>query len=571
MIGISSDGDHRLLASMLYQIKHPCDYKFVQDPTHIGTKLRNRLLKSSIVLPLGNKQISLAHLKMLINSAPKLIHGLTIGDINPKDRQNYASYEKITSERVRNALSNHVVGSDGTIKYLEKCHQITSSYMQYDLMPLERVYRIFNAVFFLRIWSSWIKSSCAYKVNENFITSNCYKSIEINAMNLVSLIKQFRNENSHERFLPTLFDSQSCEKIFRHFRSMGTANYTKINFTMFELLNMVRRAEIRNEIDQYKLSDVDIVFPRTNHIIKTKVTSLPTDDEIEQITVLAKKHAIEEAEKFQLTATANDIDEFQFLTPKFSFDRDDIETEEENILQESDDDFDLIDLCAGDEISSDLLNELAMADESADENENCPYTLISNEKGVKSRVRKSALVWALSTSSQKLSNDRLNRVKSSAPKACVDMGTFLHSAHHNKRQTTHPKNEIGPKSYVQKLDIINIGDWCFFQNEKTEQILIGVILRFQYAYRKTDKEKFYAGDTVSLSYQSDINTIEALSTLYHLSQDGDLNGFPNNHINLNLSNYIATLVEIIPTFENDQIFFNSTDLVIVKENLKRIQ
>lgn len=190
---------------------------------------------------------------MLIKRCPKLIHGLTISDIDPKDRQNYSSYEKITSIRVRNALSEHVVGSEATVKYLEKCDQITSSFMQDDLMPLERVYRIFNAVFFFRIWSSWLKSSHAYKTDENFITSNCYKCIEINAMNLIiiSLMKQFRDENVHSRFLPTLFGSQTCENMFRHFRSMGTANFTKINFTMFEILNMTRRVEIKNEIDQY--------------------------------------------------------------------------------------------------------------------------------------------------------------------------------------------------------------------------------------------------------------------------------------------------------------------------------
>lgn len=302
---------------MLYQIEQHSDYSFVQDPTHIGTKLRNRLLKPSIVLPLGNKQISLAHLKILLKRCPKLIHGLTISDIDPKDRQNYSSYEKITSIRVRNALLEHLVGSEGTVKYLEKCNQITSSFLQYDLMPLERVYRIFNAVFFFRIWRSWIKSSHAYKTDENFITSNCYKCIEINAMNLINLMKQFRNENADDRFLPTLFGSQTCEKMFRHFRSMGTANFTKINFTMFELLNMTRRVEIKNEIDQYKLSDVDIVFPRTTHVTKTKVTNLPTDEEIERTLVLAKENAFEEANQFQLTANSKDVDDFQFPTPKF--------------------------------------------------------------------------------------------------------------------------------------------------------------------------------------------------------------------------------------------------------------
>lgn len=170
VVGISSDGDHRLLASMLYQINQRVHYKFVQDMTHVATKLRNRGLKTSIVLPLGNKQISFAHLKILLNSTvPKSIHGLTISDIDPKDRQNYRSFEKITSERVRNALSEYVMDSEGTVKFLEKCHQITSSFMQYDLKPLERVYRIWNAVYFLRIWRSWINSTRTSTVEERAV------------------------------------------------------------------------------------------------------------------------------------------------------------------------------------------------------------------------------------------------------------------------------------------------------------------------------------------------------------------------------------------------------------------
>lgn len=504
---------------------------------------------------------------------PKLIHGLTISDIDPKDRQNYSSYEKITSIRVRNALSEHFVGSEATVKYLEKCDQITSSFMQDDLMPLDRVYRIFNAVFFFRIWSSWLKSSHAYKTDENLITSNCYKCIEINAMNLISLMKQFRDENAHSRFLPTLFGSQTCENMFRHFRSMGTANFTKINFTMFEILNMTRHVEIKNEIDQYKLSNVDIIFPRTSHVTKTKVTNLPTDEEIEQKLALAKEHAFEEAHQFQLSVNTHDVDDFQLPTPKFRHNI--IETEEENTLQSSDDDIDLIDLSAEfctDDICSTFVDPSAVADQCTDENENSSYTLISNEKGVVNRIRKSAIVWALSTPTQKLSNDRLNRVKASAPKVFADTETSLHRIRKNTRKATaQAEKDNIPESYVQHLDIMEIGEWCFFQNRKSEPTLIGVVLGFQYAQRKTVKDKCYARDSVSFSDESTKKSIEVLCTFYHFSQSGILNSFPNNHFHLKLSMYIATLVGITPTVQNEKIFFNHADFVIVKENLEHIQ
>lgn len=571
LIGISSDGDHRLLASMIHQIEHQCEYKFVQDTIHIGTKLRNRLLKSSIVLPLGNSQISFAHLKILIKNVPKSTHGLTICDIDPKDRQNYSSFEKITSERVRRTLDERVVGSESTVMYLQKCQQITSSFMQHDLLPLERVYRMFNAVFFLRIWSSWIKSSRAYTLNENFITSNCYKSIEINAMNLISLIKLFRDENANEKFLPTLFDSQTCEKMFRHFRSMGTANYTKINFTMFELLNLTRRAEMKNEIDQYKLSDVDILFPRRKHASKTKLADLPTDEEIQKTLDLAKHHALEEASRFQLTTNLTDIDNFRFSISKFRLD--DVETEKENICPESDDDFDLIDLSAdahGDETYLDSVDHISIIDQYADDNEKNSYTLISDDKGAMSRIRKSALVWSLSAPSHKLSNDRLNRVKASAPKIYTGAQTNLHTFP-KIAQKTKAENNVTTKSYVQILDTINIGDWCFFQNNNSEQILIGVVLRFQYANRKTVKDKFYAGDSVLRPEESKANTLEALSTFYHLSENGNLNSFPENHFNLNLSNYVATLIGITPTMQNENIFFSPADFLIVNKSLNEIK
>lgn len=125
---------------------------YLQDVVHILTKLRNRLLKPSIVLPLGCKLVSVAHLKMLINDIPKEKHGLTLKDICPDDRQNYRSLEKVMEARVSNALTKYVVGSEGTIAFINICINIRSSLYDDDLPPIERILRIWQATYFLRVW-----------------------------------------------------------------------------------------------------------------------------------------------------------------------------------------------------------------------------------------------------------------------------------------------------------------------------------------------------------------------------------------------------------------------------------
>lgn len=101
MAGISFDSDSRLLRSVkintrlgrIRPIEMPSFFNsmitetaYVQDPTHIGTKLRNKILQSSILLPMENKQVSIAHLKILIEKYPKSYHGLSYNDICPESR-----------------------------------------------------------------------------------------------------------------------------------------------------------------------------------------------------------------------------------------------------------------------------------------------------------------------------------------------------------------------------------------------------------------------------------------------------------------------------------------------------
>lgn len=114
----------------------------IQDTIHIGTKLRNRLLKPSVMLPMGNTLVSVAHIKLLLNSVSKEIHGLVLTDICPLDRQNYGSLEKVIRPRVLESMEKYIVNSDATIQYLRICEQITSCFLNNELKPIERVYKI---------------------------------------------------------------------------------------------------------------------------------------------------------------------------------------------------------------------------------------------------------------------------------------------------------------------------------------------------------------------------------------------------------------------------------------------
>lgn len=129
VIGLSSDGDHRLVNVM----KSVTSFNFneiianqpnlvpncAQDTVHIGAKLRNRMLNSSVVLCMGNKVVSVVHIKLLLKLVPKEIHGLVHSDIMPEDRQNYQSLEKVMQERVLNAMKTNVTDCEGTVILLK--------------------------------------------------------------------------------------------------------------------------------------------------------------------------------------------------------------------------------------------------------------------------------------------------------------------------------------------------------------------------------------------------------------------------------------------------------------------
>ena len=77
---------------------------------------------------LGDKLVRVEHLLELIESSSKMNHNLVKSDVLPKDRQNFASCQKIPNEAVFVGLGS-IEESQATRMFLEVCFlRIGASY-----------------------------------------------------------------------------------------------------------------------------------------------------------------------------------------------------------------------------------------------------------------------------------------------------------------------------------------------------------------------------------------------------------------------------------------------------------
>lgn len=513
---------------------------FIQDTIHAGLKLRNRILKPGIILPFGNKLVSVAHLKMLINDAPKDEHSLVLKDVCTDDKQNYRALQKIMHPNVSSALSKYVINSEATIMYIKICSDVTSCFCDIELSPLERIHKIFHALILLRIWRKWIELSGTYCVRTNFVTENAYQCVEINAHNLVSIIKFFRDRQIEDLFMPTLMSSQPCEETFRTLRSMGMVNFTKINFTLLEVLHMASRVELLNNIVYFKLANSQISLPR-NKISDASRNSfkLPSDSEIIEIILKAKGEAITHAKEFGMEANGSDIDKASIKRPDI-FNSHRSRKRKNESESDSDSDYDN---------ETPILSTHSATKSYPHENaqfESSPFVRISNDIGEDRTIRKSTFVWLLTDSTQKLSNDRLKRVKGTPKKkSCVRRLDFSALKH--------------PEMRLIENEQIKIGEWCIFNHQEqndTTRLLLGNILAFQYITGKKQSEKQYTWDYAPTVFEDDDDTkargLEVLATWLAIDSEGNLSTTDSmNSFYINIDFYKASLSN--PPIVNEQL------------------
>lgn len=558
--GISADGDQRLLSSMRhnFSVKQNASLMnhsqiseiicFLQDIIHIATKLRNRLLNVLIALVIGNRAASVTHLKMLINLVPKSIHGLVYSDICPDDRQNFDSLRRVMQPKVRDALAKYIIGSEGTIEYIRLCHEITSSLVDANMPPLKRLFSLWRSTFFLRAWRLFIRESDNLDLDNNFITANAYACIELNAQNLMILMKKFRDIGLDEFFVPTVFNSQACEHTFRKIRSMGTMNFTKVNFTLLELMHLVGRVELMNDIVYFKLADADVSFPRNtiNKLIKSQF-KLPSDAGIETTIMKASVAAVADANKFGIDVSLVDIKHCKLNDIKINMD-------DEN-AQINDNHVDLgiasskIDYIPDYENLKDYSNGNGNLDKNG-------YLDIVDENGLKT-VRVSSLIWNLTDSKHKLSADRINRVRGTKRKSSNRQLEFV------------DVNMVDRPLY--KSEGIKVGDWCLFKNiiSGKEKYIFGNILSFQYADGTTQKTRYYAWEFASIFQEETARKIDALALWFKLDVNGTISTFNKPRCTfVSIENYCASLSLEAIEKKDEQISISDKHIYSIEELLK---
>lgn len=459
--------------------------------------------------------------------------------------------------RVRNALSQFIPDSEATVFYLQLCSEIASSLMDHDIIPQQRIEMLFHVVYFLRIWKKWIQSS-GYS-SRNFLTSNAYMCIETNAENLLKLVRRFRDEEKQELFLTTLFDSQACERAFRQFRAMGTPNFTRVNFTLYELLHMTRRIEVQNDILYTKLPHVTLPKLEKSREM-TKIYALPSEEEITQCLIRAKRFALEDASKFGMQINSIEIDECELPIPKK------IVNDNEEHAQwddtESDENFENDAFTAYDEVDDDF--HFPENDDTLQHG----FLHITDPANPNKKLlmRKSTFVWHLTEGSKKMSSDRLIRVQQ------TESPTNLQQITKNcSRDITFAlAKNVAVNKYIQ------IGDWCVFKRSTSDDLIcIGSILGFKFGKGRTAKEKRYKGDSVDLKeYQkgtAKANELQVLSSWYNINEMKHLIPVKDeNHFFINIENYVATIAKPVNDKDTAVLFFPERDFEEMENDILAI-
>ena len=74
---------------MWFALKKPTRVAYVQDVVHVAVKLKARLLRPSLILPMGKYLAGVHDLRLLQQTFGKDQHGMRERDVSRKDKQNF--------------------------------------------------------------------------------------------------------------------------------------------------------------------------------------------------------------------------------------------------------------------------------------------------------------------------------------------------------------------------------------------------------------------------------------------------------------------------------------------------
>ena len=266
------------------------------------------------LIAIGTETACRAHLEQFISAVVNA--SLTMKSIKHKDKQNCYSINAMVSESVESCLQSvSKLRPKGTLIYLSLMRNIREAFFNKALSPLERIDHMWQTVFFLRIWRSWLSEN-GNDLKEHFITENAYTCIELNSHMLRNVVFNVINNVFPPQVLRVwLTGSQGCEQMFRLLRSMTPTFSTIINFTLRAMLERIHKINFLSSME----ADDSLEFPRAKrrmlHLNKeTEATfTVPTVDDITSSIKDAKHEAISicisscmELEKYDDTILLND-------------------------------------------------------------------------------------------------------------------------------------------------------------------------------------------------------------------------------------------------------------------------
>lgn len=203
--------------------------------------------------------------------------------------------------RVIDLLMSEVKNSNGTVTFLQILRDIIDSSYDKNLEPIERIRKMWYAVFVIRLWREFIESSPRYKLLENFMSSNCYSCIELNAHSLVLTVLHLKKIGMPHLFQPSLYNSQACENTFRQLRSFTTVFSTVVNCSIKEMIGRLDKIQILNDIalnpnfESPRLRKIPTQNPTIN-----ESTILPSKEEIVAVIDECKLNALKFAKRIGL-------------------------------------------------------------------------------------------------------------------------------------------------------------------------------------------------------------------------------------------------------------------------------
>lgn len=428
VLTISSDSDPRYNAAMralsklgygqgVYAAWFSCDGEifgpfFFQDTVHIGTKLRNFFLRTiwnELKLPFGKYYINWSHLNILLHEFTKDEHQLTASVLNPVDKQNFRSVLRMCDPKVILLLKQHVEGSEATALFLQMTRDIIDAFLDESLNPIQRIRKMWFSIFVVRIWRHFIISHKKYTLKDNFLTSNCYTCLELNAHSMVMCMLHLQQINRPDLFLPHMFESQPCESMFRQLRSFTSTFSTVTNCTVKEAISRISKIQLQNDIIHG--TSPYFVYPRlgskpTSNTDQKKTIVLPSRAEIITEIQKCQRDAIAKAKLLGLIPNKRNT-EFSCKVPPYT-------TTALNKIRKN--------KCIRN-INKAALNpphfkniQLKNFSDKLNEEINAtgPYVEILTDDGQRIVVKKTSLCWLWSPESKKLSSDRLLRVQYSA-------------------------------------------------------------------------------------------------------------------------------------------------------------